>query len=445
MCCLLVETKLFFLFFFSLHYHKFNLLVFVYTGYYTRVQSIKEYVSNFLELTKESLAPKTPRQIVLLGSGLDSLGMTLMEEKHNNLIVYEVDFQPMIHKKLAMIVSNPSLLREIDDHASSLLSIPKDGPPIPCNDDTLDEDDDEFSSSMPPPKTTQKQHMDLLLSSYNIDSVCPSPQVKPSNRASTRNRNYCLIDPEKNAECSGYYFLSCDLRDSNQLILDLHAIVSHITQNNALEMNVPTLFVTECVLVYMDKQSSNQLLTNMLSKEFYNEDGVEDVAKPYFNNACWCSYDMTNPNDAFGKVMLKNLTQANPFNNRVYDLSGLVECPTLDMRVSQFLLEFLLPNTNSNTSDSLLNTSPLVSRECSIPEQNSIYAKCTAMTMLHVYDRIISKEEKQRISRIEMLDELEEFNLLMSHYAYTISCHSENPDATCHQVYDTFLAKYHIK
>jgi hypothetical protein len=44
-----------------------------------------------------------------------------------------------------------------------------------------------------------------------------------------------------------------------------------------------------------------------------------------------------------------------------------------------------------------------------------------SMTMLSAYDRMIEPEEKRRISSIEIFDEIEEWQLLMSHYALTLA------------------------
>ena len=42
-------------------------------------------------------------------------------------------------------------------------------------------------------------------------------------------------------------------------------------------------------------------------------------------------------------------------------------------------------------------------------------------TMLSVYDNHVSLEEKHRISRLEIFDEIEEWQMLMSHYSLTVA------------------------
>ena len=41
--------------------------------------------------------------------------------------------------------------------------------------------------------------------------------------------------------------------------------------------------------------------------------------------------------------------------------------------------------------------------------------------MLSVYDDYISIEEKHRIARLEIFDEIEEWQMLMSHYTLTVA------------------------
>ena len=44
-----------------------------------------------------------------------------------------------------------------------------------------------------------------------------------------------------------------------------------------------------------------------------------------------------------------------------------------------------------------------------------------SITLLDAYARLISEKEKKRVNTLEIFDELEEWNLLMSHYCLTIA------------------------
>ena len=61
-------------------------------GSYTRVHCVKQCVQHFLEATEAS---HQPRQIVLLGAGMDTLALQLLlpqqqQQQHRNLVVVEV-------------------------------------------------------------------------------------------------------------------------------------------------------------------------------------------------------------------------------------------------------------------------------------------------------------------------------------------------------------------
>lgn len=49
-----------------------------------------------------------------------------------------------------------------------------------------------------------------------------------------------------------------------------------------------------------------------------------------------------------------------------------------------------------------------------------------ACTMLTIYNNLIPLSEKTRINRIEMLDEIEEWEMLMSHYCVSIGIKGGN-------------------
>ena len=98
-----------------------------------------------------------------------------------------------------------------------------------------------------------------------------------------------------------YTLASCDLTDLNQFqkILDDHKI----------DTSLPTLFYCECVLSYI------------------NADRVDDlIAKIHktFNLAFIFDYEMYNPHDRFGQMMVKN------FDMRGCPLVGIEKYPKFE-------------------------------------------------------------------------------------------------------------------
>lgn len=63
--------------------------------------------------------------------------------------------------------------------------------------------------------------------------------------------------------------------------------------------------------------------------------------------------------------------------------------------------------------------------------KRSGFAHAEAVTMREVYSRVLSLSEQQRISRIEFLDEFEEFHLLMSHYCIAVGHTNTDQARTC--------------
>ncbi len=87
-----------------------------------------------------------------------------------------------------------------------------------------------------------------------------------------------------NGDPNTYTMIACDLRDLKKLAEEF--------AKAKVDPKLPTLILTECVLVYMDPASSQALV---------------DWCGTYFDNAALLNYEMINPFDSFGKVMVENI------------------------------------------------------------------------------------------------------------------------------------------
>jgi O-methyltransferase involved in polyketide biosynthesis len=58
-----------------------------------------------------------------------------------------------------------------------------------------------------------------------------------------------------------------------------------------IDFSIPTLVYAECVLTYIHTDATNVLL--------------ENISK-WFEKLTFLNYEMFNPNDSFGKMMVKN-------------------------------------------------------------------------------------------------------------------------------------------
>lgn len=151
---------------------------------------------------------------------------------------------------------------------------------------------------------------------------------------------------------------------------------------------VPTLVLTECLLVYLKPTDAVNIL-KWASKFFKNSKFLGIM-----------NYEMIEPFDSFGQTMLNNLME------RGCDLLGIEDCPTLAAQ-SKRMEECL--GTVDKTGDAPFK---IVSE---------------TITMNTVYNQRLDKIEKARIEKLEIFDEFEEWVLLQNHYCIGIGkrCTSE--------------------
>ncbi|KZT21057.1 leucine carboxyl methyltransferase [Neolentinus lepideus HHB14362 ss-1] len=137
-----------------------------------------------------------------------------------------------------------------------------------------------------------------------------------------------------------------------------------------LSPSLPTLLLFECVLVYMSPEASCSLIqwfTDYFSQGSGPLGGIV--------------YEMFGLSDSFGRVMHENLKA------RGVSLPGVVPYPDVASLPQRFL-------------------------------QHS-FSTAHALTLRDIRRTYISLEEAGRISKLEMLDEIEELELVLGHYAIT--------------------------
>ncbi|KAJ1729853.1 carboxy methyl transferase for protein phosphatase 2A [Coemansia sp. Benny D160-2] len=131
----------------------------------------------------------------------------------------------------------------------------------------------------------------------------------------------------------------------------------------------PTLFVSECVLIYLDSIHSDAIL---------------DWITANVPAAGIVTYEQILPSDRFGQMMIANLRA------RGLELRGLYAYPSLESTAQRFL--------------------------------SRGWKSAQAVDLAQYHDSCIPPSEHDRLSAIELLDEWEEFRLLASHYAFTFAC-----------------------
>lgn len=155
-----------------------------------------------------------------------------------------------------------------------------------------------------------------------------------------------------------FHCLGVDLRNIPQLKEKLHQA--------EIKFDKPTLFIAECVLVYIESEWVNRLLQWISST---------------FSTGLFINYEMCNMNDTFGDIMMGNLRA------RGCNLAGIMNCKNIETQKSRF------------TDNGWLGSN--------------------AWDMVQVY-HAIDPCERTRIEKIEFLDEQELLIQLFQHYCICI-------------------------
>lgn len=157
---------------------------------------------------------------------------------------------------------------------------------------------------------------------------------------------------------SNYHCIGVDIRNLSALETKLHQA--------EVDFSKPTLFLAECVLVYIENECVNKLLSWISTK---------------FVSGLFVNYEMCNINDTFGDVMLGNLKA------RGCNLAGVAYCKNLEAQKMRFL------------------------------DNGWLGAK--VWDMVEIYFTIPACE-RQRIEKLEFLDEQELLIQLFQHYCICI-------------------------
>ncbi|KAL1115783.1 hypothetical protein AAG570_006073 [Ranatra chinensis] len=156
-----------------------------------------------------------------------------------------------------------------------------------------------------------------------------------------------------------YHLVGADVRNL--------ADVAQKLRESEVDLRLPTLFLAECVLVYIECAQVTRLLAWIVE---------------HFSNALFVNYEQVNMCDRFGNIMLENLRA------RGCPLSGVESCKSLDTQKKRFL--------------------------------NANWDGAKAWTMVDVY-AAIDPSERHRVEKLEMLDEQELLTQLFQHYCISVA------------------------
>lgn len=216
-----------------------------------------------------------------------------------------------------------------------------------------------------------------------------------------------------------YHLISADLRQAPEQ--SLHAALSVPVPGGGLKddtgpillPHLPTLLLFECVLVYMHSDASNALV-----RWFVDYFHAPNSGEPAPLGAI--VYEMFGLQDPFGQVMLTNMKVRNAANHAINNTQAHLvltligkkhhaswRCPLPQFRVSPLPIFAAWVSTCPGAHTTRYTTEVYQARGGSQVSLNRSRT-CTGKTDMF-----------SRTSKLEMLDELEELELVLAHYAIT--------------------------
>lgn len=170
---------------------------------------------------------------------------------------------------------------------------------------------------------------------------------------------------------ANYRMASCDMRQTEEFKSALFDAGFDGTKN--------TLFLAECVLVYLQASFSDDIIS-ICRGLCTNPDVLTEFVV----------YEQCNPDTNFGRQMVKNLRE------RGCALMGLDKYATIDDQKKRYVALG--------------------------------WDRTAAYTLNQHYDRTVDDIEAARLAKLELLDEIEEFRLIMDHYFLLVATNGPRYD-----------------
>ena len=212
------------------------------------------------------------------------------------------------------------------------------------------------SSSREPARYVEVDHREVTCSKARSMMKSPALRDLLADVGEDGAREEAVIDAGAGTvRGRGYYLAPADLRGPES--------VRKVLDASSVDYREPTLILLECVVAYLDGKATKDLLS-MIAESF--------------GDCCVLIYDMIGPDDPFGQQLIFNV------ESRGCPLPGIRSYPTKESHVK------------------LLS-------DCG-------FARSGVHDMREVYEKHVVAEERKRTERIEFLDELEEWHLIMAHY-----------------------------
>jgi tRNA wybutosine-synthesizing protein 4 len=294
-------------------------------GYWLRVHMFRDAMVKWIQRKRDE---NEKVQIVSLGCGFDTSYWVL---RRDNVLLdsdryVEVDFDGVVARKSAIVARNSLLSSVIGKRIEDLGS-----------------DFDE-----------------RVQRALNIDNNC-----KDGAMASQSSSSSSSMSVELHSADNVYHLLPVDLRSLDQLDSRLMPL---------LDASVPTLFVAECVMQYMQADDSSALV---------------QWTRRSFESCSFLSFDQIRPDDAFGRRMCARLA------DRSSSLLGMAQFPDLGEHRQRYI-------------------------------DAGFDAECVEnVDMLDYWSHHLDEPLRERIEALEVFDEIEDWHDTCFHYLFSFA-HSDS-------------------
>jgi O-methyltransferase involved in polyketide biosynthesis len=313
-------------------------------GTHARVKAVDRAVTAFLSLPLRKTGDcKAARQVVVLGSGRDT---TYLRYRFG-------------HLQSTSSLKGEELIRWYEvDHPSVICQKVYDWLPA-C----IPKGYEYHRTSVKHNQTTNESY---------VVSIISNEQTSENSSSDYQNHK------------SSYHLIGHDLRHSPSNLFEILSNPQH-----EYDISIPTLFVLECVLMYLPEHSSRELLQYLAKSTSPTSQAFVAVVM----------YDPVSNHDRFGQVMIENMQKAGIVGRRRNNSKQ-------EEGEEDTLLSLEVTRTVSDQLNKLVQCGFDVAVGCD---------------MFDAYNHgVIPMNDARHASRCEMLDELEEFNLLMKHYCLVV-------------------------
>jgi tRNA wybutosine-synthesizing protein 4 len=305
-------------------------------GYYARVAAVWEIVRSF---TASYASQSRECQVVVLGAGYDTMPLRMIESQTHMPVRYiEVDFPRVMLDKYNIICKH---------------ALVKDGGVDTSEETLVARDIHSFCHAEAPSSSSTD--------ASSSTSSC-SPSARPASSSSSSSSS---------AHKWEYHLVGADLRDAKALESQLQAA--------NMDVSLPTLFLSECCMVYMDPDHSDGVI-RMVADLF----GEEKKG----GGAVFVTYEQLYPDDPFGRTMVGHLASRGAY------LRSLHKYPDPASQNKRY-------------------------RDLGWDTQ-------ATWDMNKIYRTFMDAHDVRRIEKLEMFDEYEEWHLFQGHYCISMACIDTN-------------------